>query len=82
MDSKLTLKLNKEAIKDAKDFARRNHISLSRMVEQFFLSLTEEPEGPPRHYTPLVRELSGIIQLEDNFDCRKEYREYLEEKYK
>lgn len=81
MDTKLTLKLNKDAIKEAKSFARRNHLSLSKMVEQFFNMLSEEPDGNEKQYTPLVRELSGIIKMSKDFDYKREYQEYIEEKY-
>jgi hypothetical protein len=32
--------------------------------------------------TPLVESLSGVIDLPADFDYKKEYRDYLEEKYK
>ncbi len=45
MDTKLTLKLNSEAIEVARRFARRRGTSLSRMVEQYFNSLAPEVSG-------------------------------------
>lgn len=37
MDTKLTLKLDKEAIEQAKRYAERRGLSLSRVVESYFL---------------------------------------------
>ena len=31
--------------------------------------------------TPLVESLSGVVDLPADFDFKKEYRDYLEEKY-
>ena len=81
MDTKLTLKLDKNIIQKAKNFAQKRHLSLSRIVENFFVSLIEEK---PIHnnYSNLVNELSGIIYAGKKQDFKKEYTEYLIEKYK
>ena len=51
MDAKLTLKLDAAAIETARRYARQRGVSLSRMVEQFFLSVaaagTEEVAERP-----------------------------------
>ncbi|HLP45311.1 MAG TPA: hypothetical protein VK469_05170 [Candidatus Kapabacteria bacterium] len=35
-----------------------------------------------KRYSPLVEELSGIISLDADFDFKKEYTDYLIEKYR
>jgi hypothetical protein len=35
-----------------------------------------------RKYSPLVEELSGIITLEQDFDFKEDYSNYLAEKYR
>jgi hypothetical protein len=45
MNSKLTLKLNKDVIEKAKIYAHKNNISLSKMVEKYFLAVVKE-ESP------------------------------------
>ncbi len=42
MKAKLTLKLDKDVIEDAKKFAKSRNVSLSRMVERYFKSLVEK----------------------------------------
>lgn len=80
MEAKLTLKLEKSVIDDAKMYAKTKNISLSRMVEKYFKSLIEKKRNKKK-YTPLVEELSGIINLEEEFDFRDDRTNYLIEKY-
>lgn len=42
MDAKITLSFNKEVIKDAKEFAEINGISLSRLTEFIYRQMTSE----------------------------------------
>ena len=80
MNVKLTLKLESEVIEQAKEYAKKNKTSLSRMIESYLRSITDEP-GKSGEITPLVKSLSGVIKL-DNDDYRKEYTDFLSEKYK
>jgi hypothetical protein len=80
MDSKLTLKLEKEVIEKAKFYAKSQHTSLSRLIENYLLSLTNEPEN--EKITPLVKSLSGILDLPNDTDDKQGYGDYLTKKYK
>ena len=83
METKLTLRLNKVVIERAKEYARGHNISLSKMIEIYLDSITKQKEEEKRiSITPLVESLSGVIDLPSDFDYKKEYRGYLEEKYK
>jgi hypothetical protein len=64
METKLTLKMDKAVILSAKEYAERNHRSLSRLVENYFqyLTLTHTPK---KKYSPLVESLTGIISEEE-----------------
>jgi macrodomain Ter protein organizer (MatP/YcbG family) len=81
MDTKLTLKLEQSVIEKAKDYAKRQKTSLSRLIENYLLDVTDE-ENPQEKITPLVRSLSGIIDLPDDYDHKKDYADYLAKKYK
>jgi hypothetical protein len=81
METKLTLRLNDAVIERAKDYARNHKISLSKMVEAYLDSVTKPLNDNPE-ITPLVESLIGVIDLPADFDYKKEYRDYLEEKYK
>jgi hypothetical protein len=84
MDTKLTLRLNDSVIERAKIYARSHKISLSKMIESYLDSLTKQNEEEKKEasITPLVESLSGVIDLPADFDYKKEYRSYLDEKYK
>ncbi len=83
METKLTLRLDDRVIRKAKIYAKSHKISLSKMVEAYLDSLTsEEDTGNKKSITPLVESLSGVINLSPEFDYKKEYAEYLSEKYK
>jgi hypothetical protein len=80
METKLTLRLNKTVIEKAKEYAQSHNISLSRMVETYFNSMTVPNVGLPE-ITPLVESLSGVIQNSNDLDYKKEYASFLNEKY-
>lgn len=82
MVTKLTLKLDKEAIERAKRYAGRRRMSLSKIVERYFKSLVDEEKIEKAGYPPLVKELSGIIDLKGDADIKDEYTNYLIDKYK
>ena len=80
MDAKLTLKLEQSVIEKAKDYAKRQKTSLSRLIENYLLNITDE-EATQEKITPLVRSLSGIIDLPNDYDHKKDYTDYLAKKY-
>ncbi len=83
METKLTLRLNNNVIKKAKIYAKSHKISLSKMIESYLDSLTRKRENDSKtSITPLVKSLSGVINLPSEFDYKKEYSDYLTEKYK
>ena len=81
MNAKLTLKLDSDVIERAKDYAERRGVSLSRMVEGYFLGLTQREKNPeevrPRG---VVAELAGLL-AEAEVDGKGDYAEYLTKKY-
>ena len=64
METKLTLKLDQMVIDSAKEYAEKNHKSLSKLVEDFFKNLIHE-SSPSYKYPPLVETLSGVIREDD-----------------
>jgi uncharacterized membrane protein len=81
MDTKLTLRLNKNVIEKAKEYAHKHRISLSSMIEKYLESVTTS-KSKDIEITPLVESLSGVIHFENDFDYKKEYADFLIEKYK
>lgn len=81
MNTKLTLKLNKRSIEQAKKYAEKRKQSLSVMVENYFNIISEKENGGGIEVSPNVLELSGIIKLPADFDTKEIYGKHLEEKY-
>lgn len=81
MDKKLTLSLSGNIIDIAKKYAQANNISLSKLIESYLATLMKR-EKKEIELTPLVKSLSGVISIADNFDIKDAYTQYLMEKYK
>ena len=81
VDTKLTLKLDQSVIEKAKDYAKKQRTSLSRLIENYLLNITREKETDSE-ITPLIRSLSGIINLPDDYNHKQGYKDYLANKYK
>lgn len=81
MDTKLTLKLEQNIIEKAKDYAKSHRTSLSKIIENYLHKITNDSEEKEK-ITPLVKSLSGIIDLPKDFDHKKSYSDFLVNKYK
>lgn len=82
MDTKLTLKLNQEVIEKAKEYASDKKLSLSRIVEFYLQSLTREYKKDDFGISPFVKSISSGKSIPVDLDYKKEYSDYLMEKYK
>lgn len=82
MGTKLTLKLNQEIIENAKKYAAKKKLSLSRIIESYLQSLTTEEVKDDFEISPFVKSISTGISLPNDYDYKKEYTDYLIEKYK
>jgi hypothetical protein len=80
MDTKLTIKLNNDVIVRAKSYAQNRRTSLSKMIESFLDSVTKN-EPDDIEITPLVKSLSGVIKVPEDFDYKRERADYLIKKY-
>jgi hypothetical protein len=81
MDTKLTLKLDQLVIEKAKVYAKNRHTSLSRLIENYLLEVTDDVNSDEK-ITPLVKSLSGIIDLPEDDNHKKDYADFLSNKYK
>ncbi len=81
MDTKLTLSLDKSVIEQAKDYAKSNKVSLSRLIESYLSSLTNKRNNDVE-ITPLVQSLSGVIDLNQKTNSKEDYTNFLMEKHK
>lgn len=80
-NKKLTLSLDKKVIRNAKNYAKSRNISLSKLIESYLATLVES-KNKERKITPLIKSLSGVIELPENFDLKENYTDFLIDKYK
>ena len=80
MNTKLTLNLNKSIIESAKDYAKDNKVSLSKLIESYLNSLITK-EKKKIEISPLVESLTGVIPAQSDKNSEDDYYEYLSKKY-
>lgn len=61
MTNKLTLALDGNVVKKAKAYAHQRHLSLSKLVEYYFLSLTSETKEKTKAVLPITAGLAGMV---------------------
>jgi Family of unknown function (DUF6364) len=81
MNTKLTLSLDRNIIEQAKEFARSQHKSLSKLIEGY-LRLAACSDDASKQVTPLVAKLSGVIDARKLGDHKSDYGDYLADKYR
>ena len=81
MNTKLTLSLDRDIIEQAKEFAQSRHQSLSKLIEGYLQQLTgsKDMKSP---VTPLVAQLSGVLDARKVSNHKREYTDYLVDKYR
>lgn len=79
MKERLTINLDERLVEKAQDYAKENNISLSKLVESYLNVLTKEKHIQPE-ITPLVKSLSGVIELPSDYNEKESYKDYLSEK--
>ena len=85
MDAKLTLKLDKFVIDRAKEYASSHKKSLSRMIESYLKSLLDKESPDSKddiEISPFIKSMQTGIKIPADFDYKKAYGDYLNEKYK
>jgi hypothetical protein len=85
MDTKLTLKLDKFVIDKAKDYALSHKRSLSRIIESYLKSIINQDDSNDNkeiEISPFVKSMTTGVNVPTDIDYKKEYSDYLSDKYK
>jgi hypothetical protein len=85
MDTKLTLKLDKFVIEQAKEYASSQQRSLSRIIESYLKSLINRENLTDENdikISPFVKSMSTGIKIPADLDYKSEILNHLEEKHK
>jgi len=85
MYTKLTLRLNKSVVDTAKEYVTKQGISLSRMVETYFLLLSQTTDktfdNKEIMISPFVQSMASGKQISPDLDHKSDYKNYLSKKY-
>ena len=85
MDTKLTLKLDKFVIEQAKEYASSHKRSLSRIIEAYLKSLISQDKKDTDddfEISPFVKSISTGVNIPADLDYKSEYLNHMTEKYK
>ena len=85
MNTKLTLKLDKFVIEQAKEYASSHKRSLSKIIEAYLKSLvTKNNKNTEDDFeiSPFVKSISTGVRIPTDLDYKSEYLTHLTEKYK
>lgn len=74
--TKLTIRVPREVLERAKQYARDHRTSLTRLVSEYLRQLPVDND--PLVDAPIVQRLSGILSPDVSIE---DYRQYLAEKY-
>jgi hypothetical protein len=85
MQTKLTLSIDKSVINRAKMYARDRKKSLSRIIEDYLKSISNNQEindQSPIAIPPITKSLAGILSGKKELDFRSSMAEYLGKKHR
>ncbi|MFP4097116.1 MAG: DUF6364 family protein [Cyclobacteriaceae bacterium] len=84
MDAKVTLKLDKKIVEEAKKYASSKNRSLSAIVEAYLIDLIAQQEADKFEeveISPFVKSMSSGKSLPADLDYKAEYGQHLKEKH-
>lgn len=85
MDTKLTLKLDKFVIDQAKEYAATHKRSLSRIIEAYLKSLikpTNSDGDDDFEISPYVKSMSTGVNIPADLDYKSDYLNHMADKHK
>jgi hypothetical protein len=80
MNTKLTLNIDKKTIDKAKYYASSQHISLSKLIEQYLKSLSSNSHEE-FIVAPITKELGNIIKNKTKINYKNAIEDFLISKY-
>lgn len=81
MQTKLTLSLEKQVIEQAKAYAKRHGISLSKLVQELLKDKTKSKVLNEVTVPEKYKEVFGAFDLPEDFNYKEEIARVLAEKY-
>jgi len=81
MTTKLTLTLDQSVIEKAKQYAKGQGRSLSKIIENYLKAITSGEKKQSIKASPIIDSLRGSFKAPKNFDYKEELAKRLESKY-
>ena len=81
MTTKLTLAMDETIVQKAKKYAKKQKVSLSKLVEFYFSSLVSDRVDEQPSLTPITTELSGMVKVKTSKGDKELLTDALIEKY-
>jgi hypothetical protein len=81
MTTKLTLTIEQQIIKKAKEYAKIRGRSLSDIIENYLKVVVDEITDMETEIAPLAKSLKGSFKKPSDFDYKKQLTNRLREKY-
>jgi hypothetical protein len=82
MKSKLTISIDKTVLDKAKRYALEQNLDLTQKIENFLKSLPHQDPEINFEISPFVRSISTGNTIPNDYDYKKDYRDYLEKKHR
>ncbi|HBQ58372.1 MAG TPA: antitoxin [Balneolaceae bacterium] len=79
MKTKLTLRIEEDLIREAKEYAKSQNTSVSQIVADYLEGIQNQKKTDDQNYSPITTSLIGV--LKDKSVSEKDYKKHLEEKY-
>lgn len=76
MDTKLTVRVPRHLLENAKRFAQANHTTLTELISTYLQHIPSEPDV--LQHAPVVRRLTGILSPDVSME---DYKKHLDDKY-
>lgn len=72
-NTKLTLSMEAEVVYRAKEYAKKRHISLSKLIQDYLDQLSKHKPEPDNEIDSDILELTGILKgkIPDDFDLKE-----------
>ena len=81
MKAKLTLTIEKDVIAEVKEYAKQKGLSLSEMVENYFVLITRTSKTGVVELTSTVKSLKGSFNVPEDFNYKDVLSEQIAKKH-
>jgi hypothetical protein len=82
MNTKLTLSIDENVIQAAKEFAKNNNRSVSKLVEDYLYTISKDSINNTKKNPRITNKLAGILKGYEYTDLKKDLTNHIENKYR